>query len=98
MAGLAGIQQKELIELVQQHFPSKGHAEIRAMLNQCQNEIVRKAPGIIKRSDTGITTTAATRFYDLDVDILDILRVELTDSDGNYYSIPRVSLIPGTEE
>jgi len=98
MTAITGTNQKELIELVKQHFPDKGEVEIRKMLNQCQSEIVRKAPGIVKRSDTGITSVASTRFYDLDSDILEILRVELTDSDGNYYSIPRVSLIPGTEE
>lgn len=97
MAEISGVNQKELIELVRQHFPNKGETEIRAMLNQCQDEIVR-AIGGSQRVDTGNTTVANTRFYDLDSDMLDIIRVELTDSDGDYYVIPRISPIPGTEE
>jgi hypothetical protein len=97
MAELSGVKQQELIELVRQHFPNKGEVEIRAMLNQCQAEAVEAAGGIA-RVDTDITTVANTRFYDLDSDILDIVRVELTDSDGTYHEIPRIAPIPGTEE
>jgi len=96
MAELSGVQQKELIELVRQHFPEKGEVEIRAMLNQCQDEIVR-AVGGLQRVDTDNTTVANTRFYDLDSDMLDIVRVELTDTDGTYCTIPRLTPIPGTE-
>lgn len=97
MATLSGVKQRELIELIRQHFPNKGETEIRLMLNQCQDEIVR-AIGGLQRVDTGNTTVAGTRFYDLDSDILDIIRVELTDSNGDYFTLPRISPIPGTEE
>ena len=97
MPAISGVTQKELIELVQQHFPSRGYVEIRAMLNQCQAEIGQKSY-ISRRTDTGITTVAGTRFYDIDTDVVNIERVELTDSAGNYYTIPRILNSCGTEE
>jgi len=97
MTAITGTNQKELMELVQQHFPTKGYVEIRAMLNQCQAEIGQKSY-ISRRTDTGITTVAGTRFYDIDTDVVNIERVELTDSAGNYYTIPRILNPGGTEE
>ena len=93
---MSGINQKELIELVQQHFPDKGEVEIRGMLNEAQREICEET-GIIKGYFT-VTTVADQRFYDLDDAIFRIRRVELTDDDGNYRTISRLANIPGTEE
>ena len=96
MAELSGVKQRELIELVQQHFPDMGEVEIRNMLNEAQREICEET-GIIKGYFT-IETVADQRFYDLDDSIFRIKRVELADEDGNLFKIPRLTNIPGTEE
>lgn len=88
MAELSGIQQKKLIEFVQQHHPHMGETEIRELLNTAQREIV-EATEILKSWFT-TTTVADQRFYTLDAEVLKIKRVELTDADGNYYQIPRL--------
>ena len=92
MAALSGTKQKELIELVQQHHPHMGETEIRKALNQAQREICELS-GIIQTWFTE-TTVANTRFYTLDTDITEVIRVELTDADGNYFAIPRLTPIP----
>jgi len=80
--------QKELIELVQQHFPNKGHVEIRKMLNRAQDEICSSAEPL--QSFLEITTVAGTRFYTPAVDIIKISRVEMQDENGQYFQIPRL--------
>ena len=92
MAAITGVQQKELIELVQQHHPQMGEVEIRKLLNRAQ-EIVCEETDILQRWFTE-TTVADQRFYDLDADLLRIKRVELSDSNGTYYVIPRLSNPP----
>ena len=96
MAALAGTQQKQLIELIQGHHPWMRETEIRKMLNQAQREICEKS-GILK-AWFDITTVAGTRFYDLDSSITSVLNVEITDSDGNYFEIPRQAVQPQTGE
>ena len=88
MAALTGTQQKQLIEYVQGHHPWMGETQIRKMLNQAQKEICEES-GFLKAWFTD-TTVANQRFYDLDSDIIKVLKVELTDANGNYYMIPRV--------
>ena len=92
MAALTGIQQRELIELVQQHHPHMGETEVRKALNDAQREICEES-GIMKNWFS-ITTVADTRFYDLDTDIFEVIRVEITDADGNLFSIPRLTPTP----
>ena len=89
MAALAGVKQKELIELVQAHHPHLGEVEIRKLLNRAQ-DIICEETEILSRWFTD-TTVADQRYYALDGDILKIGRVELTDGDGNYYEIPRLN-------
>ena len=93
---LAGIKQKELIELVQQHFPNKGETEIRGLLNEAQRQLCQES-GILS-SWFSDTTVADTRFYNIDDSVITINRIELTDSDGNYFIIPRIINKPGSEE
>lgn len=89
---ISGINQKELIELVQAHHPHMGEVEIRKLLNRAQ-DIICEETEILRRwfSDT---TVADQRLYTFDELILKVNRVELTDSDGNYYMIPRLSQEP----
>ncbi len=92
MAALDGIKQQELIELVQQHHRHMGETEIRKLLNRAQ-DIVCEETEILRRWFKD-TTVSAQRFYTFDTDILKVNRVELTDADGNYYAIPRLSQQP----
>ena len=93
---LAGTKQKKLIELVKQHHPHMGETEIRELLNDAQKEICEQS-GLLK-AWFDITTVADTRFYDLDSNIITVLRVEITDSDGIRYGIPRLVNRPETGE
>ena len=92
MAALSGIQQKELIELVQQHHPHIGETEIRKMLNRAQ-DIICEETNILEEWFTD-TTVADQRYYDFDDLLLKIETVQLTDEDGNYYEIQRLSNPP----
>tara|TARA_R100000278_G_scaffold95642_1_gene73017 strand:+ start:11372 stop:11635 length:264 start_codon:yes stop_codon:yes gene_type:complete len=67
--------QKELIEIIQQHFPDQGESIIRSSLNRALNDFTAK---------TSITDAVATdtivkdkRMYDLDPGMLTIKRVEI---------------------
>jgi hypothetical protein len=67
--------QKELIEVIQQHFPDQGESIIRSALNRAINDFTAK---------TTITDAVATdtivkdkRMYDLDPGMLTIKRVEI---------------------
>lgn len=92
MAAIDGINQRELIELVQQHHVHMGEKEIRKLLNKAQDIICEETE--ILRSWFSDTTVANQRLYTLDELILTISRVELTDADGTYYMIPRLSQEP----
>lgn len=80
--------QRELIELVQQHFPERGEVEVRRMLDRAQDEICAETEAL--ENFISITTVAGTRFYEPPVDIITIRGVEMEDEDGNYYQIPRI--------
>ena len=86
MAGLIGVQQKELIELMQMHFPKMGETQCRMLLNQAQSQICVDTK-ICKAWFTD-TIVAGVRGYDMD-DVLVVERVEITDDDGNSFFIPR---------
>ena len=79
--------QKELIEVIQQHFPDQGESMIRSSLNRAINDFTAKTT----ITDAVATDTIAKdkRMYDLDPGMLTIKRVEI-DS----VKIPRLIIPP----
>tara|TARA_R100000781_G_scaffold46840_1_gene31518 strand:+ start:2913 stop:3584 length:672 start_codon:yes stop_codon:yes gene_type:complete len=75
--------QKSLIELIQQHHPGAGHKQIRMALNRAQDDYCARTE-LMKKTFTQLSV-AGRRYYDLNSDILKILRVQINDVD-----IPRL--------
>ena len=67
--------QKELIEVIQQHFPDKGESIVRSSLNRALNDFTART----QITDAVATDTLAIdkRMYDLDPGMLTIKRVEI---------------------
>ena len=74
--------QLELIELVQQHSHI-GYKEIRASLNRAQEDFAAKTELIKKTYKQN--SVAGQRYYELNTDILKIIKVQINDVD-----IPRL--------
>jgi len=81
------MKQTQLIELVKQHHPELGEAQIRIYLNRALDEFCRKTR-ILKTLYT-FSTVANKRYYPLDSDILEVTRVDYDD-----YQIPRLGTPP----
>ena len=75
--------QQQLIEMVKQHHPEMGDAQIRIYLNKALDEFCRKTR--VLNTLYTFPTVADQRYYDLSDDIIEITRV---DYDG--YEIPRL--------
>ena len=85
------MNQKEMVELVQQHHPNKGVVEVNKALNRASDTFC---------ADTEIieitfidSTVAGQRYYSLDADIVKVLRVEFND-----VVIPRLIGLPTIED
>ena len=76
------MKQLQLIELVQQHHP-KGYTEIRAALNRAQDDFCARTE-LMKKTYVQ-SSTAGQRYYELDDNIIKILRVQVNNVD-----IPRL--------
>ena len=79
--------QKQLIELVKQHHPELGEAQIRIYLNRALDEFCRKTR-ILKTLYT-FNTVADKRYYSLGDNISEVTRV-----DYDNYEIPRLVVAP----
>ena len=79
--------QTQLIELVKEHHPKMGDAQIRLYLNRALEEFCRKTR-ILKTLYT-FNTVADRRYYELDENILEVTRVDYDD-----YQIPRLITAP----
>ena len=76
------MKQLQLIELIQQHHP-KGYTEIRAALNRAQDDFCARTE-LMKKTYTQ-TSIAGQRYYELDDNIIKILRIQINNVD-----IPRL--------
>tara|TARA_R110000803_G_C11976961_1_gene320270 strand:+ start:856 stop:1122 length:267 start_codon:yes stop_codon:yes gene_type:complete len=79
--------QTQIIELVQQHHPEMGEAQIRLYLNRASDEFCRKTR--ILKSLYTFPTVSGKRYYNLDSNILEVTRV-----DYDNYEIPRLGSPP----
>ena len=72
------MQLKEMIELVQQHHPHMGEVEVIKLLNRAKDEFCERTE-IYKKTNSGSTTIAGTRWYGLPSGLLKIENVFLND-------------------
>ena len=82
---------KEMIAWVQKNHPHLGDIEIAKLINFAQDDLCHKTE-VLTDYETD-TTVADQRWYDLGsqmVETIKIINVWLTDSDGNYFQIPRL--------
>jgi len=56
--------QAQMIEIIQQHHPEMGEAQIRLYLNQALDTFCRKTE--ILQTQSTLTSSANTRYYDID--------------------------------
>ena len=56
--------QAQMIEIIQQHHPEMGEAQIRLYLNQALDIFCRKTE--ILQTQSTLTSVANTRYYDID--------------------------------
>ena len=85
------MNQKEMVELVQQHHPSKGVVEVNKALNRASDTFCADTEIIEISFIDG--TVAGQRYYSLDADIVKVLRVEIND-----VIIPRLVGLPAIED
>lgn len=83
--------QKQLIELIQQHHPKMGETELRLALNRAQDDFTAKTE-IIKTTYVQLSSPGK-RYYNLDDQILRVLRVQINDVD-----IPRLVSAPNIDD
>ena len=77
------MNQKEMVELVQQHHPTKGVVEINKMLNRASDSFCAESE--INETTLIESSVAGQRYYTLDADIVKIISVEFND-----VAIPRL--------
>ena len=77
------MNQKEMVELIQQHHPSKGVVEINKMLNRASDTFCAESE--IVETTLIESSVAGQRYYTLDADIVKIISVEFND-----VAIPRL--------
>ena len=77
------MNQKEMVELIQQHHPSKGVVEINKMLNRASDTFCAESE--IIETTLIESSVAGQRYYTLDADIVKIISVEFND-----VAIPRL--------
>ena len=85
------MNQKQLIELIQQHHPSAGETEIRKALNRAQDDFSSKTE--ILRGTYTETSVAGQRNYPLHREMIKVYRVDI----GKYMDIQtkyNISAIP----
>ena len=85
------MNQKEMVELIQQHHPSKGVVEINKMLNRASDTFCAESE--IVESTLVENSVAGKRYYTLDADIVKVIRVEFND-----VIIPRLVGLPRIED
>ena len=87
------------IELIQEHHPELNQTEIIRLINKSADTLAEDADMIVEIfQDLSPGTVAGQRYYDLPVGITSVDRVVLTDSEGEYYEIPRILDIPKQED
>ena len=87
------------IELIQQHHPNLSEVQILQLINKAADTLAEDANMITEIfSDVSPGTVAGQRYYDLPVGVTSVDRVILTDSEGEYYKIPRITSIPMQED
>jgi len=69
--------QQQLIELVQEHHPRMGEAEIRIYLNRALIDFCKQTR--IMSGTSTISTVAEKRYYDLASTVLEVTRVDCDD-------------------
>ena len=87
------------IELIQQHHPDLTEVEIIRLINKAADTFAEDTNFITEIfSDTSPGTVAGQRYYTLPTGVTKVDRVVLTDSEGEYYEIPRILDIPKQED
>jgi hypothetical protein len=83
--------QEQLIELVKVHHPDMPDTLIRIYLNKALDDFCRKTR-ILKGHKT-MSSVADKRYYDLDSDIIEVIRVDIDNNE-----IPRLVGKPEFED
>lgn len=85
------MKQIEMQELVNQHHPHLGEKEIRKLLDRALADFAAKTE--ILEGEASITTAADTRFYDLNANIIKIIKVWYNNTE-----IPRLIGTPSIDD
>ena len=80
----------DIIEQIEHTLGEKQpHQYIVALINDALNDMSGKIRHVKKTKLMSLT--ADKRWYDLDEDMIDVFKVEVTDDDGDYIMIPKIT-------
>lgn len=90
---------QEMVDLIRQHHPDMGLEESVRMINRAQDDFTSKTR-IVKEANQFVLNENVDdqRYYQLPTDFLEILRVEMEDSDGELAVISRSQTIPNIRD
>ena len=73
------MNEKEMIEIIQQHHPEATETAIRKALNRAQDDFASKTKILKVASNNSDSTVSDQRYYNLPPEVLEIKRVELNE-------------------
>jgi len=90
---------QEMVDLVRQHHPDIGLEEVVRMINRAQDDFTMRTRMIKEANIFTINNESADqRYYGLEDEFLEVIRVDMEDSDGKLVEMKRSQNIPADRD